>query len=709
MSSTETMNLILNLSCNELDDDELQALTQELCEHIENETEIKAEIPKQDWKGNLVTLGTIVLNFLGDTSATALFEIFKAYFTRVPSLNIKLERADGSKVKISAQNLKPEQLQSLLIQEYENRLFRLKQEHEDQLHQRQENKVRLHRQMEREDDDSLYYRNYQTMMLRMLKKSVLETIGRSGELHNLEEISYIKKYPEVSLKETVTIHEKIPLRIAITKMPTNKEFEKYEMEMEFSTNQQYVEIDVFITANNFETLGAEYQTIIVPKDEDSEPILFWLKPCKTGAQKVKVEFFQNNKYIGGLTVATAVIEENSANDNNQIKREAIQGIIQIEKTVNPPDLTLLITKDTKQEEYYFTLHSPQNALNFYRVREPLIFSGSVTQYIESLSSELETIYKNNKAENIPATLNTIGMDLYDKLFSKKLKDIWKTNIRKKVKSIQIISDEPWIPWEIIKPYYEDVENGIEEDNFLCEDYIIGRWISTDEIIPSPPSLIKISNGALIAPVDSGLPNVQKEIDDLKALGFQTQEIHPSDLSNLRVILQTGGYNLMHFSCHASFDSNHHEQSVIFLEEKDVLQARDITGIYKKFGKDKPFIFLNACRSARRDFSLSGMNSFADKFIRAKSSGFIGSLWSVNDVIACEFSKHFYSLLKEGYSVGDAMQKARHLVKDMNTSNSTWLAYIFYGDPLAKVEFTNIYNKVNEVTQNYAMRYPTNQN
>jgi hypothetical protein len=114
------MSLMLNLSSTDLDEEELHQLTQELCESIASETEITAEIPSgavvQGTKGDPITLGVIVLAFLTSGSAVALFEIFKAYFNRQPSLTIKMTKADGTPFEMTAQNIKLEQIQALLTQ-----------------------------------------------------------------------------------------------------------------------------------------------------------------------------------------------------------------------------------------------------------------------------------------------------------------------------------------------------------------------------------------------------------------------------------------------------------------------------------------------------------------------------------------------------------------------------------------------------------------
>jgi len=116
------MDITLNLSSSELDNkEELQTLTRELCNTINNETDIQAEIPsgavQQGHKGDPITLGAIALSFLGSGgAAVALFEIFKAYFSRNSSFTIKAKKADGTELEFTAQNMKLEQIQALLAQ-----------------------------------------------------------------------------------------------------------------------------------------------------------------------------------------------------------------------------------------------------------------------------------------------------------------------------------------------------------------------------------------------------------------------------------------------------------------------------------------------------------------------------------------------------------------------------------------------------------------
>lgn len=114
------MNLTLNLSSTELDNEDLQTLTRQLCDSIADETKIRAEIPSQESKpnarGDLPVWAEIVLTFFGSGGAVALFGILQAYFDRHSSFTIKATKADGTSMEITAQNIKLEQIQVLLSQ-----------------------------------------------------------------------------------------------------------------------------------------------------------------------------------------------------------------------------------------------------------------------------------------------------------------------------------------------------------------------------------------------------------------------------------------------------------------------------------------------------------------------------------------------------------------------------------------------------------------
>lgn len=488
----------------------------------------------------------------------------------------------------------------------------------------------------------------------------------------------IERFPDVSIRNSVPLGHYCTLRVALTQKPALKELLKKIIKLMVPAGADSVTVGVLVTAQDFEIREDDYRRLSVPADKDSEPLLFLLKPLSLGEKKIKVEFFQDSRYVGGITVTTTVVAPDNVYGSKPVNT---RGVIALNEASSPPDLTILITESGSPEDkvrYGFKLHSPSNDLFFYNIHEELSFSGSPSKWIENLYRELGRLGLEARPEDMKETLSTIGADLYEKLFPDELKEIWENQIRNKVRSIMIISDEPWIPWEIIKPFHENETGDIVEDGFLCEDYSLTRWLAG----PTPPSRIKIKRGALIAPATSNLPDVVHEAKFLKDMGL-IAEIEPT-LTMVRQLLSLGGYELIHFACHASFDPETHEQSSIYLQGNDKLLVRDIAGKRRNFRKDRPFVFINACSTARADFSLVGIGGWAARFIDANASGFLGSSWEVNDELASRFSESFYQALKDDKPIGQAMREAR--LKIQNDSDPTWLAYTLYADPSAKVAF-----------------------
>jgi len=114
------MNLELQLSSSELDAEDLQALTRQLCASITDATDIEAEIPSgtavENTRGLTVILSTVVLAFLTKGAAVALCDVLKTYVSREPSLKMGIKKPDGTTISLEAKNITPEKLQALLAQ-----------------------------------------------------------------------------------------------------------------------------------------------------------------------------------------------------------------------------------------------------------------------------------------------------------------------------------------------------------------------------------------------------------------------------------------------------------------------------------------------------------------------------------------------------------------------------------------------------------------
>jgi alkylation response protein AidB-like acyl-CoA dehydrogenase len=110
------MNAILNLHDNQMSDEGMQELTFELKNSLNQETDLTAQLPEEagglGTKGDAVTIGQIILAAVGGGGAiAALMPVLKAYVERKPTLRIKIENADGSKMTLVAEHFNPGQIE----------------------------------------------------------------------------------------------------------------------------------------------------------------------------------------------------------------------------------------------------------------------------------------------------------------------------------------------------------------------------------------------------------------------------------------------------------------------------------------------------------------------------------------------------------------------------------------------------------------------
>jgi len=267
-----------------------------------------------------------------------------------------------------------------------------------------------------------------------------------------------------------------------------------------------------------------------------------------------------------------------------------------------------------------------------------------------------------------------GHNLYSELFPPDFQEFFWDN-RNRIKSIQVISQEPWIPWEIIKPWKND-ENGPQEDEFLCVKYAFTRWL---ENVPIKQKT-KIESIKIVVPKDTNLPSAKKEFEWIKQFARQVMLkeeniTRDSTYGEVMKSLKEGGFDLLHFSTHGRYEKNYAKMSALVLHDGKLLRAENINGITANFGKNNPVVILNACETGRQGFSLTGIGSWADAFLKAKASAFIGTLWSIDDVTARKFTENLYENMHNKIPLDKAVQSAR--IAARQHGDPSWLAYTLY--------------------------------
>ena len=179
-------------------------------------------------------------------------------------------------------------------------------------------------------------------------------------------------------------------------------------------------------------------------------------------------------------------------------------------------------------------------------------------------------------------------------------------------------------------------------------------------------------------------NTEKKIieDFGKKYGFKVD--YAVGYKGLRDALKTGGFDVLHFCGHASYNENEPGMSQIEIEEGLPFKPENLAGLKDgPFGDSNPIVILNACQTGMQGFSFTGIGGWSKAFLSAKASAFIGTLWSVSDEIAATFTKNLYENLAKNMSLDQAVKETRKSIIDHG--DPTNLAYTLYAQPNANTK------------------------
>lgn len=142
---------------------------------------------------------------------------------------------------------------------------------------------------------------------------------------------------------------------------------------------------------------------------------------------------------------------------------------------HPADLEMRVRalSDQGRMRLSYSLHSPEGTLPYFHreiagptfQKSPEEYRLQLLQKIEKLGEGRDidgSLLLNNEVER---KLANLGRQLWRELFCPELQHAYR-EIRQHVHTWMIISDEPWIPWELVKPY-DDGKAGKEplDDDF----------------------------------------------------------------------------------------------------------------------------------------------------------------------------------------------------------------------------------------------------
>ncbi|MEM9598845.1 MAG: CHAT domain-containing protein, partial [Acidobacteriota bacterium] len=288
-------------------------------------------------------------------------------------------------------------------------------------------------------------------------------------------------------------------------------------------------------------------------------------------------------------------------------------------------------------------------------------------------------------------LSALGKELYRELFPEPLRAAYE-GVRDDVRSLLILSEEPWIPWELVKPHGDDFEQ-----DFLCCQHEVVRWL-TGKTTPAPGFGADLLGARRLAYVEAGevpkqraLEHLDRERGIFEGLAARHGSLEAKILRRARFhgvdsLLSEGGFGVLHFAGHGWFDARDPGSALLRLSDGESLRPRDLYGaIEGRMRRDRPLVFFNSCQAARQERLVTGLGGWARTLVLDCGCGaFLGPLWDIDDGQAAAFASAFYGALEDGSTVGAAVRRARLATREQFPEGTGWLAYSVFAHPGARL-------------------------
>jgi len=370
-----------------------------------------------------------------------------------------------------------------------------------------------------------------------------------------------------------------------------------------------------------------------------------------------------------------------------------QAGLTLEPGAVPPDLIVRIQRSSAPGQYLWSCLSPHL---------PLPAPADPAEALMTLAGDAATFVRQQfgPRANRPlgrmdlADIEGIGEEIY-RATPDHFKDSywavqrWAATAGLPFESIQIVTDEPFIPWELMRLDDPVRGPGIEAE-FLALRHSVGRWLA--EHVGGPRQRIPVGELAVAASDYEGiqgtnpLPWAGKERQFLE----KTHRATPVALLGEVVLdfLENGTAQLVHFACHGRMSLQNPNASELVMEDapNHVRPTHVARGRVRDqgLGRNHPLVFLNACEVGGAAEALSLVAGFPAAFLKAGASALVSPLWVVNDERAFEIARGFYdaALAPVGprRPLGQLLRDVRAQWRE--EGHLTYLAYVLYGDPLA---------------------------
>lgn len=445
-----------------------------------------------------------------------------------------------------------------------------------------------------------------------------------------------------------------------------------------------------IGRKNCKVVGRSVEEIDVPREQRPTSVRFELEGIEKGVADVLVEARQGAQVLVSFTLAPVFV------DDGDKLRASQSGTVAASVPEEPAVLRIyeIVEGDRVTLRFDLTCYDPNIS-----VSESLTLRAGFSRdaYVMFIFKEIEKAWltAGRVYDQFLLRLKSNGIVMARDLLPDPVRDaLWRH--RDAIRAIQVISEEPFIPWELL--YITDPRAGPEGKGFLGEWGLV-RWLHNTRW-PGRRLALNGDRVRYVVPdyLDPALA-LDGAVEERKMLAtlFAGSRSVDADSINVAEFLQAEAQNcdVLHFACHGEAAQQAVMRADLLMTGTEVdgefivdALSAEVAKTHARFAADgpRPIVFINACQTGRAGPGISaGVAGFVDAFLRPLSErgagALIGALWSVDDKLAATFAKSFYEALLGGKSLVESARAAREAAKDRK--DLTWLAYTVYGDPFAR--------------------------
>ena len=534
----------------------------------------------------------------------------------------------------------------------------------------------------------------------------------------------VERYPNIEAPDTVNAGQEIAVQVSLTSEQISPETKilsgtqsggKLQLQMAEGERQWTLTVNLTVPGMDITRGGTNTAEISVARDSDSGIAVFYLRAQPLDAAgrrdtRILATLWHEGALLARLSRPLTIVSGAPALVVSSAAKPAAPApmartmqatapmhasaaatpAVQLDPTLVAPDLTIIENRvGNTLRLVFFSASSPP-------VEADIADPDALHAWINSHFKEMASRGRGIAVEPDPADaaaqlhaqdyLNGFGAELYDKFAPRAFKDLLARMLdadHAGFSTIQIYSDDPSLPWELMRPMVTKTNQRMD---FLGASYSIARWPVTRRGMMRPPQSLMVEQSAVIAPSYAGSKSLQAANVELTALknirGFT--EVSGS----YAAVRQLAGHppqGFVHFAGHgAVLDKDGVPQFAILLQDSEMdpatWQALETAG-----AATHPLFFFNACDVGESRQFMNDVDGWAPALLDGGASGYIGALWPVSDTTAELFASTFYDAIAKELASDQHASVAGILMRTRGdvfrkTQDPTALAYVFYGDP-----------------------------